>query len=172
MLSKINLKRIIAFVLVLITFSAAFAQNEEKKSREQMRRDLEEFKMKFIAQEIELKEDQKDRFMALYAKMSNEKMQAFSKAMKMERDLRRAKGATDAEYAAASAAMTEAKTKDAEIDKKYEGQFGSFLSNKQIFLMKGAEEKFRRKMEAMRGKKTVSSKRERSRDKGSDKNEK
>ena len=48
--------------------------------------------------------------------------------------------------------MTEAKEKDAEIEKKYDAIFSEFLTSKQVYKMKDAEEKFRNKMHEMRHK--------------------
>ena len=148
------MRRIVKIVLlVLLVFGygvSAFSQERGGKSREEMRKEIEEFKIKFLAQEIELKDDQKAEFVDLYSKMSAERMKAFSKAMQLERKLRKSKDATEEEYAAASKAMNEARDKEAEITKKYSEKFSTFLTNKQLYKLKTAEEKFRRKMEEMR----------------------
>ena len=130
--------------------NASYAQTKGGKSREEMRKEIEEFKIKFIAQEMDLKDDQKEAFADLYTKMNSERMKAFSQAMQLERKIRKSKDATEEEYAAASKAMNDARDKDAEITKKYADKFATFLTNKQIFKMRTAEEKFRRKMEEMR----------------------
>lgn len=152
------MKRLIIIILLpaflfLLPLQNANAQQDSAKSREEMRKELDEFKMKFIAQEIDLKDNQKEQFVELYSKMNAEKRKVFSNAMKLERKLRHSKDATESEYAAASKAMAEAKVKDQEIERRFDEKFSAFLSSKQIFQMKIAEEKFRRKMESMRGKK-------------------
>ena len=50
--------------------------------------------------------------------------------------------------------MLNAKEKDAELSKKYDDKFSKFLSPKQLYKMKEAEESFRRKMQEMRRKKS------------------
>lgn len=136
-------------ICALVCVFGASAQRNDKKSREDMRKEVAEFKMKFIAQEIELKDNQMEQFADLYTKMNQEKRQAFANAMKLERKVRNDKEATEADYAAASKAMEEAREKDSEIDKRYDEKFATFLTAKQRFKLKGAEEKFRRKMEQM-----------------------
>lgn len=117
-------------------------------------KDVQEFKLKFLAQEMDLKNDQKEKFIELYNKMSEEKMKNFSEIRSLEKKLKSNKHATEEEYAKVSDAITKAKIKDGEIEKRYDEQFSTFLSQKQIFKMKSAEDKFREKMSQMRHKKT------------------
>ncbi len=143
--------KIIFIALFAIGFAnASFAQGKNQKSREEMRKEIEEFKIKFIAQEMDLKDDQKEAFAELYSKMNQDRLKAYSQAIQLERKVRKSKEATEEEYAAASKAMKEAKDKDTEITQKYAEKFSTFLSNKQLYKMKEAEDKFRRKMEEMR----------------------
>lgn len=145
-----NFRRYFAItILALICVVSIYAQ-DVKKSREEMRKEIVEFKIKFLAQEINLQKDQQEKFAELYSQLSQEKMKIFSNAMKLERKLRNSADATDADYAEASKVMAEARAKDIELDKQYDKKFAAFLTSKQIFQMKTAEEKFRRKMEEMR----------------------
>lgn len=137
------------FMLLATVFATA---QEHKRSREEMRREILEFKMKFLAQEMELKADQQQKFFDLYSRMEEEKFKAFHDACKMERELKKKKDASEAEYQAAHEAMERSKEKIAEIEKHYDRQFAEFLTRKQIFKMKEAEDKFRMKMREMRGK--------------------
>ena len=50
--------------------------------------------------------------------------------------------------------QTAAKEKDADIDRAYDAKFATFLSQRQIFKMKEAEDKFRAKMNEMKQKKS------------------
>lgn len=144
------MKRIILFaVVLLLACSVSFAQKKHGNKAE-MRKELRDFKMKFLAQEMDLKEDQQKKFFELYTQMSDEKEKLFKDTRSLERSLRDKKDATDAEYERVSDAITQAKAKEAEIDKKYDAKFSQFLSKKQIFKMKGAEDQFRHKMHEMR----------------------
>lgn len=82
--------------------------------------------------------------------MSDERMQVFEQTRRLERKVKKDPQATDEDYAAVSRAITEAKEKDAAIEKKYDAKFSTFMSSKQLFKMKAAEEKFRQKMNEMR----------------------
>ena len=60
------------------------------------------------------------------------------------------KNATEQDYEALSEAINTSKIEDAEMEKRYDGQFSKFLTGKQIFKMKEGEESFRKKMREMR----------------------
>lgn len=125
-------------------------QGRHKASKRcEMAREVQEFKLKFLAQEMELRDDQQKRFFDLYNAMSEEKFKVFTEVRRLESQIKNNPNATEAEYAAVSEAITKAKARDAEIEKKYDDQFSTFLTKKQIFKMKAAEDKFRRKMHEM-----------------------
>ena len=99
---------------------------------------------------MELKEDQQKKFFDLYNQMTDEKVKVFKETKALEKKLADSANASEAEYDAVSKAITAAKEKDAEIEKRYDEKFKQFLTSKQLFKMKGAEEKFRQKMHEMR----------------------
>ena len=115
-------------------------------------KDMLEYKIKFLAQE--LKEDQTKQFAEVYAAMSKEKRQVFREVRKAERELKHKKNPTEADYEAVSRLQTAAKEKDADIDRAYDAKFATFLSQRQIFKMKEAEDKFRARMNEMKQKKS------------------
>ncbi len=141
-------------IAILAGTGMMFAQDKGKcKTKEEMRQELKEFKMKFLAQEIDLKEDQQKHFFELYDQMMADRMKVYEQTRQLERKVKKDKVASEEDYAALSKAMTEAKAKDAEIEKVYDAKFASVLTNKQIFKLKSAEDKFRKKMQEMRKKK-------------------
>lgn len=144
-------------LLLILTFIfgcafTAFPHDKDEKKGEDMRKELREFKVKFIAQEIGLREDQKDRFVELYNEMNDKRMAAMHDAWKMSMDLRKKENATEADYQAVTDAMTKARTEDAAIEQSYDEKFSKFLTQKQIYKMKEAENEFRKKMSEMRHK--------------------
>ena len=120
--------------------------------REKMMKELREYKIKFLAQEMNLEDGQKERFVELYNEMSDKRADCMRDARNMERELKKKNGATEADYQAVTDAMAKAKARDAAIEKNYDDQFAKFLSQKQIFKMKEAENEFRKKMSEMRQK--------------------
>ena len=146
------MRKIYILLLALIFALPAFSQkSQSREKREDMRREMHEFKMKFIAQEIELQESQQKRFFEVYDRMLAERRKLFKATRGIEKRLREG-NPSEQEYTEACRAMTEAKEKDAEIEKKYDAIFSEFLTSKQVYKMKDAEEKFRNKMHEMRHK--------------------
>ncbi len=143
---------LLILALILGCSASAFAQKHESKKGENMMKELQEFKIKFIAQEIDLKESQKAEFVELYNEMTAKRVEVMRDAWKMERELKKNKDASEADYQAVTDAMTKAKAKDAEIEKSYDEKFAKILTQKQIYKMKEAEENFRKKMAEMRHK--------------------
>lgn len=139
-------------LLLLLIFAAVIPMSAQNKSkdRQAMRKEIHEFKLKFLAQEMDLREDQQKKFFDLYNQMTEEKVKVFRETKALEKKLTDSANASDAEYEAVSNAITAAKEKDAEIDRRYDEKFSQFLTPRQMFQMKAAEEKFRDKMHEMR----------------------
>lgn len=145
-------KYIILLIASIFAILPADAQQRKGKDHDAMFKEVQDFKLKFLAQEMELREDQQKKFFELYNQMSDEKGKLFRETKNLEKKLTDSKDASDSEYEAVSKAITAAKEKDAEIEKKYDEKFSQFLSAKQVFKMKEAEGKFRDKMREMRHK--------------------
>lgn len=145
-------KIILILLLALCGIVAADAQRHEGRNHDKMMKELQEFKLKFLAQEMDLQDDQKEKFVELYNEMSEKRIACMKEAWKLRRQVKHDKDATEADYEAAAEAMKKAKAEDSEIEKSYDDKFAQFLTSKQMFKMKAAEEEFRKKMEEMRSK--------------------
>ena len=137
-------------ILFLSAVGLAFAQDENPVKREKMFRDVQEFKMKYLAQEMDLSEAQKKKFFELYEEMNQSKKECYQEAVVMERRLKENKEATDEDYQEVRNAFSQANTNWAEIEKQYDDKFSEFLSQKQIYEMKEAENSFRAKFDEMK----------------------
>ncbi|MBD5226545.1 MAG: hypothetical protein HDR95_02085 [Bacteroides sp.] len=144
------MKKILLIIALCIASLSMFAQGPGKPPSPEKSREFMEFKIKYLAQEMELKADQRERFTELYEKMWGEKRQLFSKAHQMEKKLRSGKDVTDEDYDRYQDLIDETRAKDLEIDKRYDAEFLKFISKKQLFKMKDAERKFMDRMREMR----------------------
>lgn len=144
-------------LLLLLMFSALTPLLAQNKDKAQMRKELEEYKMKYLAQEMELNKDQQKKFFEIYAQMSQERVKLFRETKALEKKVNSGT-ATDAEYKEASRALTAAKEKEAEIERRYDEKFSQFLTQKQIFKMKKAEQEFTSKVKKMHKEKEKSPK--------------
>lgn len=145
------MKKILLLLLLLPSILLGAAQAQQPRPNKKMVKEIHEFKLKYLAQEMELTDEQKKPFVELYNKMSEEKYNNFKSACALQ-DKIDSGSATDAEYEAYSEALTQCKANDAVIEKKYDAQFAKFLTPKQMVKMKTSEEKFRKKMREMKHK--------------------
>lgn len=136
-------------ILLLAVLAPAVAQKHQGRSKHEMRKEMKDFHMKFLAQEIDLKEDQQKPFFDTYSQMMEERRKIFDETRNLEKRLRDGK-ATEEEYETVTAALTNAKERDAAIEKKYDEKFSKILTPKQLYKLKEAEEKWRAKMQEMR----------------------
>lgn len=137
-MTAMKYKYLILTLTLLLIPALCFARkgNDEKQ--------LMEYKLKFLAQEMDLKPDQQQRFVDLYTRMTAEKRAIYEDAIEMERRVKNNAKATAEDYNRATEAMSAAKIKEGQIDQKYEKEFLKFLTPKQLYKMKQAEEEFRK----------------------------
>lgn len=129
----------------------AFAQGKcpGRRPDPKMWKEIQEYKLKFLAQEMELAKDKQQKFFDLYSEMSEKKRRLYDEVKCCELALEDDENASDKEYEEAFRKLTAAKEKDAALEKEYDKKFSKILTARQIFKMKQGEEKFRRKMARM-----------------------
>lgn len=145
-----DMKKIFLTMLLLMTaLLPVMAQNKTGKDRAAMRREIQQYRIEFLSQEMGLDAAQKKQFEEVYNNLSEERWNLFRSVKAQKRKVRNSSNASDEDYKAAVDAMNSAREKGAAIEKKYDGQFSKFLSPKQIFKMKEADENFNRRLRKM-----------------------
>lgn len=148
------MKKLYIIILMVMAFCVpSFAQHKKGKSHDEMRKEYQEYKMKVLAQEMELKEDQQKKFFELYKKECDERHALHHQLRDLNKKVKEGKNVSEEEYDRLNKMIADTKEKDAEIEKKYDAEYSKFLSGKQIFKMKEIEEKFREKLREMKAKK-------------------
>lgn len=142
-------KYLLLLLLALTAIPAAFAQD---KDRAKMMEELQQFKIDFLAKEMNLSEKEKSEFDPLYKEYDEQRRHAGAEAWKFDRELKKKKDPSEADYKRLSELQQKAKEKDNEIVKKFDARLESFLTAKQIYQMHQGEEKFFEKMKEMRKK--------------------
>lgn len=143
---------LLIFAAFIIPFTALADGKQHRKAPDaKMIKEFKEYKIKFLAQEMELNNEQTDKFADLYSKMMEEKQRNFKTLRNLENQLK--ENSSEKEYKEVSEKISETRMLDVRIDKEYDARFEKFLTQKQIYKMKEAEEKFRRKMHEMHRKK-------------------
>lgn len=145
--------KLILIAMLLICALPAFAQKDKHENKEQMRKEMLQMKLDFLATEMDLRDEQKKQFDELYSQMENERRATLKKIKKAEKAISENKNASEADYEKASQEISDARTEMVQIEKQYDEKFSTFLSKKQMFKMKEAENKFMQKMQDIRHKK-------------------
>ncbi|MCH5227106.1 MAG: hypothetical protein J1F16_04730 [Muribaculaceae bacterium] len=143
-------KLLLLIAIALFGFNLLWAQEEDAVRKEKMFKEVQEFKMKYLAQEMDLSELQKKKFFELYSEMSESKRNCYSEARVMDRRIKEDKEATEQDYQQVRNAYAHANAQWAVIEAQYDDKFSEFLSQKQIYEMKEAEASFRDKFEEMK----------------------
>ena len=112
-----------------------------------------EFKLKFLADEMDLNDSQRKQFNEVYSQMETERRAVFKKIKDAEKIIKGNKNASEADYDKATKDISAAKAQMAQIEKTYDEKFSKFLTKKQIFKMKEAEDKFKETVRKCRDKK-------------------
>lgn len=145
------MKKLVFLIMLLVVGAGfAFAQKEDEAKVEKRVQEVREYKMKYLAQEMELTEAQKKKFFEVYNEMSQKKWLCYKDAMKLERKVKHDKNASEADYQKLSEAINKANASWADSEKVYNDKFSEFLSQKQIFKMREAENSFRAKFNEMK----------------------
>lgn len=147
---KFGLLILLSVIGIFYTYSQEPASQENEQKIEKRIREVQDYKMKFLAQQMSLSELQKKKFFEVYEEMSESKRECYKDAMGLERKLKHSKDATEADYQQATEAMNKANSEWAEKEKQYNEKLSEFLSQKQIYQMREAENQFRTKFEEMK----------------------
>lgn len=136
-------------MLSLLCFPCIFAQDKDKAK---MMEELQQFKIDYLAKEMQLSEKEKAEFVPIYKEYDNERRQAGAEAWKFDMELKKKKEPSEADYKKLADLQQKARERDNEIVKKFDTKFESILSAKQIYIMHQGEVKFFEKMKEMRKK--------------------
>ena len=142
-------KYLVFLLLAILTIPYIEAQNKDKAK---MMEELQQFKIDYLAKEMQLSEKERNEFAPLYKEYDNERKKAGAEAWKFDRELKKKKDASETDYKRLSELQQKAREKDNEIVKNYDCKFEKFLSAKQIYTMHQGEERFFEKMKEMRKK--------------------
>ena len=142
----------ISFLIFLIIsgISFAYADKDDMAKIEKRIQEVQEYKMKYLAQEMELSDVQKKKFFEVYGEMTKAKMQCFKLAKQYERKIKHEKAASEHDYQLATEEMDKANAEWSETEQRYNEKFSEFLTPKQIYKMREAEANFRAKWDEMK----------------------
>lgn len=150
-----SMKRNIVILLAVMMLSlpcVAQRKDSMKGNRAEWKKELQDFKYKYLAQEVELTEEQQEKFFELYVKMESELKTVDSDCKAAQKAVKAEGEHSDAEYEKALNALLNKRVMKGQIEKRYYDQFKTFLSVKQLYKLKTAEQKFNKKLMELRKK--------------------
>jgi hypothetical protein len=139
------MKHVLVGVL-LLTGVTAFAQEKGENRRMEKER-IEQVKIAFITNKLELTVDQAKEFWPIYDAMSAE-LKKHRKSLKEELKSLKEDGTKkdDASYKSALDNMQEGQLKGIEIKMKYTNQIGELLGYEKVFTLGEAEKEFKKRL--------------------------
>ena len=140
------MQKIVILLIAMVLTIPTYAQNKKKENKEEWKKELQDFKYKYLAQEVELSDEQMTNFFELYAKLELERKQALKDCKAITKAVKEDGEHSEAEYERAVEAVLNLPIITGQIEKKYYEQFKTFLSYKQLYLLKTAERKFNKKL--------------------------
>lgn len=140
------MQKIVILLIAMVLTIPTYAQNKKKENKEEWKKELQDFKYKYLAQEVELSDEQMTNFFELYAKLESERKQALKDCKAITKTVKEDGEHSEAEYERAVEAVLNLPIITGQIEKKYYEQFKTFLSYKQLYLLKTAERKFNKKL--------------------------
>ncbi|MDO4336314.1 MAG: hypothetical protein Q4C37_10890 [Bacteroidales bacterium] len=143
------MKKYLCFLFALMMCLTAAAQ---KHDRAKMMEEIQKFKIEFLAQEMNLSDKEKAEFTPVYKEFDDEMRKSGEEAFRLERQICKKKDATEEDYEKLAKLQKKSRENADAITKKYDKKFEKFLSAKQMYQMRKAEDKFLDKMKEMRKK--------------------
>ena len=140
------MQKIVILLIAMVLTIPTYAQNKKEENKEEWKKELQDFKYKYLAQEVELSDEQMTNFFELYAKLELERKQALKDCKAITKAVKEEGEHSDAEYERAVEAVLNLPIITGQIEKKYYEQFKTFLSYKQLYLLKTAERTFNKKL--------------------------
>lgn len=143
------MKRLLFIILTIAAiapFNTISADNKKKADRKEWFAQMRQYEHEFIADEIDLSKEQKEKFFPIYDAMKDELHKVQRETRQLERSVAKNDNATDVEYESAAKALIELKQKESAIELIYFDKFKEILSAKQLFKLKKAERKFTNKL--------------------------
>lgn len=143
------MKRYFTLVVLLMVCAVCVMAQRPGRPDPKMWKEIQDYKINFLSQEMDLQKDQEKKFKDLYTEMEGKKRAIFDEIRSIQESLDK-KDASEKEYEAATKKLDALHAKDAALNKEYDKKFKSFLSARQIYKMKAGEDKFRQRMQQMR----------------------
>ncbi len=134
----------IAFVCPILADTCPDCDGGNDANREQWFKEMRLKKHQFMARELSLNDQQKEKFFAIYDKFEQDMKAINDQTREIERSINKKADATDAEYDAAIDAVYNQRYREWTVENKMKEDLSKVLTKKQLLKLKNAEMKFTR----------------------------
>lgn len=134
--------RLLLGILVSASITMSAQQPDAGADRQRLVSEVKAYKHEFLAKELKMSREQQREFFAAYDAMDNELIQIGEETRELERRYSDDAQASEAEVAAAAAAVYGQKLKEGKVEMEYFDKFSKILSPQQLLRLRGAEKKF------------------------------
>lgn len=144
-----KIRYIVAFAILLVisSFGRVAAQEPLKEGdRTRALAEMRAYKHEVLAEVLELTDEQKEPFFAVYDEMDAKLVQINNETRELERKVMAAEDASDAEVEAAVMAIFSQKEREGKIEIEYLEKLKETVSPRQLLKLKNAERVFTQKL--------------------------
>ena len=133
---------VISFLLAVILAPCLLSAQSTAAQRARWMEQIRKTKFEFFTKEANLTKEQQNQLFPLYEEMEKSIYKMNNEAEALMKKTAANSRATDTEFEAAATAAARTTQRQGEIELEYFNKFSKFLSKKQLFLLKQAEDKF------------------------------
>lgn len=133
---------LISFLIAIILAPCALSAQSTAAQRARWMEQIRKTKFEFFTKEVNLSKEQQNQLFPLYEEMEKTIYKMNSEAEALMKKTAADANASETEFEAAATAMAKTTLQQGEIELDYFNKFSKFLSKKQLFRLKQAEEKF------------------------------
>ena len=133
---------VISFLLAVILAPCLLSAQSTAAQRARWMEQIRKTKFEFFTKEVSLTKEQQNQLFPLYEEMERSIYKMNNEAEALMKKTAANSRATDTEFEAAATAAARTTQRQGEIELEYFNKFSKFLSKKQLFLLKQAENKF------------------------------
>lgn len=133
--------------ILLGSLSPLAAKGDKKADREKWFAEIQQYKKEYIIKALQMTDDQKAKFVPIYDAYERDMRKVQNEARQLAKTVKK-KGAsaTDADYRAAAEKMYQLKTREGQIEAAFYQKIKAFLTPRQLYELKVAEDRFVREM--------------------------
>lgn len=146
---------LLIFSIILLSISGTNLQAQDKKGdkpRHEMRREMQEYKMKFLAKEMGISGEKQAKFFEAYIAFAKTQDALFEEMRKARNTLERKSNPADADYESFRKTQNSVKDRETAADAEYRKALDKILTPRETFLLQEGENKFREKMQELKAK--------------------